>query len=299
MKLLDRSFLHGTFALGLGLAPACGGPRAPTTVVPPPPPPNPLLPRAEGLDLGKLSDEQRAELARAASEFRGVPLSGLGVFELVGLAQGFFWGGSTPVACAPEPCAREVGDLTGRALVVRDQGKIRLAKREEVQARLAPFDSAEKAVLLTAATDSERTVPARCADLAVLGAPCAAEDRDLVPVRQVEGGYEVVLFGTPDVCEEPEHGYARAFLVVRIGLDGALTYLPEHPISHLTAVAARPSASCMPEQGSAGCSRATRTARPCGRCSSGWSAPTARSPRRRSRSRGSPTSSPRGPRPAR
>lgn len=154
--------------------------------------------------------------------------------------------GNTP-ACEPSPCPAEwTKAIQARpahvAAVVRRKGAIAILKADDLPTELGTIDSPVKAALRMR-LDPMQTV-ARCSHFGAVGTKCAAGSTDAgIPVRAVDGGFEVGLFGPTDVCPGPQHGSAEALHFVRVAPDASVTF-SSNALSVHAADAARPGVEC-------------------------------------------------------
>jgi hypothetical protein len=125
--------------------------------------------------------------------------------------------------CSAGPCPKEWKDLLvspgAHSAVVKRGGKLEVITVSEFAAKIGAVDSPERAALRARMDDYRR--PGRCSDFSAAGFACGAAG-DGVPVRKTDGGFEVVTFGSRDVCAGSQYGDAMAIGIISISQTGQL-----------------------------------------------------------------------------
>lgn len=222
---LERLFLAGltaaAAACGAATEPPHDGPStgagvATATATPTTSGTSTSRPVASSLPPDDTTPEGYARGYRAAGSF-GAALSGL---ELQGFAK---YEDGTFVCDGGKPCPASWDALaTGefdRAAIVKKRSTLVAITPVNFFEWVGPVEDPERAALRTKLEYGYEATT--CAKLAELGYPCATgSDPSGVPVRKVEGGFEVATFGQRNVCEGSRWGMADSVGAVVVDREG-------------------------------------------------------------------------------
>lgn len=235
VKRRDPS-LHRLFFTGLALA---GASCSPYRSAPPDTTPRQSPPTASGAITDPAAVEA-AKLYTSADPAKALPgLELVGMVEDPGLVD-------TDPTCSKMPCDAEwlkLAHMGGQHVVImRRNGKLEALTEFNFKEVLGPLDTPEKIALRMQVDDY--APPATCGRLAAQGLACADGSNDAhVPVRAVDGAFEVVTFSERNVCENNQHGNATVLGVMKVDAEGELSPV-DNALSNAAAAQVLPSVQC-------------------------------------------------------